>query len=143
MDIEIIQYEPIHAYTILDKDFSNRETWANGWGKEGPAFTLIVDGEIVGCAGVILMEWNKGGEAWTLLSSLFYKYKKTTFKVIKKGLESIIKEKKLKRVQAFVYEGTEKICGNFLEHLGFKNETPDGLKYYGPNNETMFIYSRT
>ena len=149
MKIEIIQYEPIHAYTILERNvreedmwlskYPDWEKWSKGWKDGGPAYTLVIDGEIVGCAGVVLMDWNRG-EAWTLLSSLFYKYKKTVFKAIKNNLESIINDKKLRRVQAIVYDGTEKICGNFLEHLGFSWEAKH--RKYGPNGEDVHIYAK-
>ena len=149
MKTEIIQYEPIHAYTILERNvreedmwlskYPDWEKWTKGWKDSGPAYTLVIDGEIVGCAGVVLMDWNRG-EAWTLLSSLFYRYKKTVFKAIKNNLESIIKDKKLRRVQSLVYDGTEKICGNFLEHLGFEWEVK--LEKYGPNGENLHLYKR-
>lgn len=149
MKIEIIPYEPMHAYAILERNvreediwlskFPDWDKWVKGWRNNGPAFTLVVDGEIVGCAGVVLMEWSRG-EAWTLLSSLFYKYKKTTFKAIKNVLDSIIRDKKLRRVQAVIYEGTEKVCGNFLEHLGFEWEGTH--RKFGPNGENVHIYGR-
>ena len=149
MKIEIVQYEPIHAYTILERNVREQDTWlskypdwdkwAKGWKKGGPAYTLMVDGKIVACAGVLMMEWNKG-EAWSLLSSLFYKYKKTTFKAIKKNLDTIIKDKKLKRVHSLVFDGTEEICGKFLEHLGFTWECKH--RKYGPNGEDVHVYVR-
>ena len=153
MDIKIIQYEPVHAYNILDRNvreedtwlskFPDWEKWAEGWKKEGPAFTLVIDGQIIGCGGVVLLDKNKG-EAWTLLSSLFYKHKKTTYKAIIRYLSLIIAEKGLKRVQALVNTGLPNVeaCERFLVHLGFKNETPDGMEGYGPNGETVLLFAR-
>jgi len=150
-NIKVIPYEMTHAYAILDRNVREEdmwlskspdwEKWVRRWKEDGPGFTLIIDGEIVGCAGVALIGWNRG-EAWTLLSSLFYKYKKTTFKAIRNMLNSIIEDKKLIRVQAVIFKGTEKVCGNFLEHLGFENETPSGMRGFGPNGETVLMYGR-
>lgn len=153
MHVEIIPYEPIHAYTILERNIREQDTWLSaypdfdkwveGWKTAGPSFTLIIDGEIVACAGVILLEWKKG-EAWTLLSSLFYKYKKTTFKAIKTYLNKIISDKGLRRLQALVSCEIVNLneCKRMLEHLGFKNETPDGMQSYGPNGEKMLLFGR-
>lgn len=148
-EINIIPYKAMHAYIILERNireqdiwlskFPDWDRWVRGWENKGPGFTLVIDGEIVGCAGIVLMEWNRG-EAWTLLSSLFYKYKKISYRAIRNGLESIIRDKKLRRVQASVYEGTEKICGNFLEHLGFEWEGKH--RKFGPNGEDIHIYAR-
>lgn len=150
MKIEIIQYEPVHAYTILDRNvreenlwlskYPDWEKWVKGWKDSGPAFTLIIDGEIVGCAGVILLDWRRG-EAWSLLSTLLYKYKKITFRAIKNGLDKIVKEKKLRRVHSLVNPESE-LNKEFMKHLGFKNETPNGLKSFGPNGETLLMYGR-
>lgn len=149
MKTEIMPFEKMHAYTILERNVREEDTqlsalpdweeWVEKWEKNGPAFTLIIDGEVVGCAGVVMMGWKRG-EAWTLLSQLFYKYKKTSYKAIRNGLNSIIKNEGLRRVQASIYEGTEKVCGEFLEHLGFKWEGKH-IKY-GPNGENVHVYAR-
>jgi len=149
MKIEVVPYTPLHAYEVINKNVTERglqlsklpdyERYAKEWGEGGPAFTLIIDGEVVGCAGVALTAWNRG-EAWTLLSTLFYKYKKTSYKSIKIGLEKIIKEYKLRRIQAVVFDGTEEVCGRFLYHLGFEWEGKH--KGYGPHGETMHSYGR-
>lgn len=150
MKTEIVPYEPIHAYTILDRNvreqeiwlsfYPDWEKWAVAWKEKGPGYTLIIDGEIIGCAGVTLTEWDKG-IAWALLSSLFYKYRKTTFKAIKDGLKRIIRDHSLRRIESLVKVGFEPGC-KMLLHLGFTNETPNGMKSYGPNGEDMYLFGR-
>jgi hypothetical protein len=152
MDIEIIQYEPIHALDIFERNikendaqlsrYPNWDETVKGWKLHGPAFTLVVDDQIVGCAGVTL---NKHiGEAWTLFSSLFYKHSRLVYKTIKEYLNNIAKEHQLKRIQAYVDPiRSLEVCDRFLIHLGFKLETPDGLENFGPVGQTLYLYGRT
>lgn len=153
MKIDIVQFESIHAYDILGRnilfgrierpDMKYFDECVHEWKDRGPASTLIINEEIVCCAGVTLMGYGRG-EAWSLLSGLFYVYKKTSYKAIRDGLNSIIRDKKLRRVQSMVirngngYEARR----NFLEHLGFYNETPRLMRYYGPHGESVYMYSR-
>ena len=149
-EIKIIPYEPIHALKILDRNVREQdiiltscpdwEKWIEFWKTEGPAFTMIANGEVVGCGGITLVGWGKG-MAWTLFSSLFYQYKKSVFKGLKIFLDQIIKEKKLRRVEAVVKFGFKDGC-HLLEHLGFINETPNGMKKWGPNGEDMYLFGR-
>ena len=148
MKIEIIPYEPIHAYSIIERnvreqdiwlsDYPDWEIWAQGWKDGGPAYTLFIDGEIVGCAGIVLLDWKRG-EAWTLFSSLLYKYAGICIKVIQEKLEELVVEYDFKRVQALVNPDIEK-AKKFMGHLGFQEE---GLmRAFGPKNEDMIMFSR-
>jgi len=150
MKIEMVQYEPVHAYKILDKNIRECDAWLSdypdweetvkGWKKYGPAFTMFVDDEIVGCGGVTIIKTGVG-EAWTLLSKNFYKYPKTSFRALKNGLNDIIMSWKLRRVQAVVFKGFDSGC-HLLRHLGFENETPNGMVSFGPNGEDMYLFGR-
>mgnify|MGYP001186260297 CR=1 FL=1 len=147
MKIEVVPYEIAHAHNVLERNSilmglqlsqCERDELAIGWSKGGPAFTLIVDGDVVACAGVVLIGSSRG-EAWAALSELFYKHKKTTYKAIRNGLDFIIKKEGLKRVQSTVFDGERKlVCGNFLEHLGF--EEAGFLKNFGPHGENIIMY---
>ena len=149
-NIKIVPYQPIHGYMVLEKNTRESDIWISqykdwdkaieGWSKGGPAFTLFVDGEIVGCAGIVLLDWQRG-EAWTLFTSLFMKYKKIIWKNIKIYLDQIQKSEHLRRIHALVRLDFPEGC-RFLEHLGFENETPNGLRAFGPNGETLFMYGR-
>ncbi len=147
MKIDLIPYEIIHAYEIIERNVREQDLWlsgqdwetaAKGWKDGGPAFTLVIDGELVGCGGVVLMPWQCG-EAWTLFSTLFFKHYRTAYKVIKENLERVIKERKLKRVQSLVNPEHEGAC-RFIEHLGFQCEGL--LRKVGPNGEDLLIFSR-
>ena len=152
MKTEIVTFEIEHADDILERNVrlggitppsnGDWDKWVVGWKNGGPAFTLIVDGEVVGCAGVVLMDWGRG-EAWALLSGLFYDHKKESYRAIRDGLNAIIKDKKLVRVQSVVFDGDKyKASGRFLEHLGFHDESPEGMQHYGPHGENVHMFAR-
>ncbi len=148
MKIDVIPYEPAHAYAILDRNvreqdlwlssYPDWEKWTKGWKDGGPAHTLIIEDEIVACGGVVLLEWKRG-EAWTLLSSLFYKYPKTVFRLVRDNLNRIIQEHDLRRVQALVKPDFI-TARNFMMHLGFQNEGL--LKAFGPRGEDLLMFAR-
>jgi RimJ/RimL family protein N-acetyltransferase len=144
----IVPYYPAHAYEVLQRnvreqdlwlsDYPEWDQWVQGWKDGGPAYTLIMDDQVVGCAGVVLLEWGRG-EAWTLLSSLFYRYKLTAIRFIKKYLQRIAEDEELKRVQAQVrcdFEAGKR----FIEFLGFEREGV--LRRFGPNSEDIVMYSK-
>lgn len=120
------------------QQYSEREKWIEGWEKSGPSYTIIIDGKIIACAGVVLHPFNNG-EAWTLFSQDFYSHVKGCYQEIKKGLDRIMADNKLKRVEALV-DCRDGAALNFIEHLGFKVEGKK--KKYGPNGEDMFMFAR-
>lgn len=147
MKTEIIPFEREHGAAIIERnvkegkikppemDIGSQFTlYENG----GPSYTLKIDGEPVFCAGVVILKWRQG-EAWTLLSSLFYEYKKTCYKAIKNYLETIARDAKLRRVQAFTEinaNGTE----SFMRHLGFEKEAI--IHCFGPVGQDLVLYWR-
>lgn len=148
MRVNVIQYEPFHAYLILEKNvreedlqltqFPDWEKWVINCKTAGPAYTLIIDHHIVACGGVFLLEWHKA-EAWVLLSTFFYRYVKTAFREIKGYLKEIIKAYDLRRVQALVRPNFDS-GKRLMYHLGFQEEGI--LRAYGPSGEDYSMFSR-
>jgi hypothetical protein len=149
MKVEIREYLPEDIVEIMDHNPRDRDVyfskhpdwakWAVRWKEEGPSYTLVIDDQIVGCAGVIIPK-EGFGEAWMVLSSLFYKYKKECFKAVQNKLDQIIRKWKLRRVQALVMTDFPE-AEHWLRHLGLKNETPEGMKRFGPSGEDMYLYA--
>lgn len=148
MKIELVPFETEHAMSIIDRNKKEGKFLSsNGidlnelmkaWKDGGPAYTLIIDGEVVGSSGVVLMGWKRG-EAWSLLSSLFYKYPKESYGAIKKNLEVIVKDKGLRRVQSLIKLDLES-GPSWMKHLGFEYEGT--LKAFGPSGEDLMIFAR-
>lgn len=145
--MKIVTFEKQHAYDILQHNVVERDAWISGvgdfedyvsaWKNRGPGFTVINDNGIVMSGGVALLGWRRG-EAWLLLSNLFYKYPIVSTKMIRNKLSDIIGQHGLVRVQSLVYP--EFNAGmRFIEMLGFECEGL--LRSFGPNNEDMLMYA--
>jgi hypothetical protein len=137
-----------HAYEILYKNVREENIWLSRlgdfedivkiWKTGGPSYSLFIDNQVVFCAGVVDMLWQRG-EAWTLLSSLFYKHPRVCARIVKSELGRIIKDHDYKRVQSIVEpEDTKAI--RFIEWLGFEREGL--LRKYMPSEKDMLMYAR-
>lgn len=114
MKIEIVDYKPEHIMEIMESDPRSPELywckseswndWKYAWEEKGPAYTMFIDGKIIGSAGVVMMN-KKSGEAWMVMTSRFYDYKKEVFKAVKGKLDEIINGNGLVRIQALVITG--------------------------------------
>ena len=144
----LVPFETVHAYDILDRsirdsdmwltDSPDWEKWIKRWKADGPAQTLVIDGQVIGCGGVTLLEWNQG-QAWTLFSPLIDKYPVACFRAIRNGLTQVIAEHGLQRVQAFVKADFE-VGKRFVECFGFQSEGV--MKAFGPAKEDVIMYGR-
>lgn len=143
----LIPYRPAHAYAIIDERIRKHdlwltevpgcEKWPEEWAKH-PAATLVMNGEVILCGGVMLMGWQRG-EAWTLFADNFRKYPIACFKACKYVIDEAVKENDLRRVQAIV-EPTVNGGIAFTERLGFKKEGL--LRAFGPQGEDFFMYAK-
>lgn len=146
---KVVPFREVHADVIREKnmklgivpldDSTHWRKCTRIW-RRNPSYTLIMNGKIIGCAGVV-MTGKASGEAWALLSNDFYRAVKTSYRAIRDGLDSIIRNKKLVRVQSIVLCGNaQEVCGRFLEHLGFSMEGL--LRKFGPNGEDVILYAK-
>jgi RimJ/RimL family protein N-acetyltransferase len=108
----------------------------------GPAWTLRVDGQIVGCAGLIFM-WPKPtpkvAHAWLLPSPTMHQYPRTVVEAIVTRLRELIDEYGLVRVQLEV-QADFMIGHRFVQWLGFTREQDGVARRYGPANEDFVRY---
>lgn len=96
------------------------------------AKTLVVDGKVVCCGGVVPL-WNGVGEAWIELAPGFEENKFSLIKAIKSFFSDVSKD--FHRVQCIVVKDNKKAL-RFAEFIGFKNE---GLsKKYTVDKEDVF-----
>lgn len=94
----------------------------------GPAFTGLVDGEVIACGGILIF-WAGVGEAWVVTSDLVDRYKLFFARTVTAKLGQIIREHRLERVQAAI-DAEHHASIKWVEKMGFTNE---GLmrKYLG------------
>jgi hypothetical protein len=146
MKIEVIKYLPKHIMEIMEKHPRSKEIywskykdwgkWLILWEERGPSYTMIIDDAVVMCAGVVI-QGGGVGEAWMVLSELFYQYKKECFRVVRDKLDEIILGNELKRVQSLILTDFPE-AERWVIHLGFKYDMPT----LGPNEENMLLYAR-
>ena len=144
MKYEIVPFKPEHWDMIKFREFEQEamgrmldeirlKVDANG-----PAYTGLVNGEVAGFAGIILM-WPGVGEGWILGSDLFASNKLWFVRNVKKYLEKIMNTHDLHRVQTTVMHGQTGLV-RLVEFLGMKFE--GRLRHYGPNGEDYLMYGR-
>lgn len=103
---------------------------------KGPAYTGIVDGEILACGGIMPF-WKGVGEAWVISSEIVCKHPLFFAKTIWRKLNILIKEMELERIQTIV-DAENKISMNWVERMGFKNE---GLMRKYINGKDYYRYA--
>ncbi len=103
----------------------------------GQCITGLVNDKIVGCGGIDLM-WEGVGEVWVMLSYDIEQCPMAAYEVIRDGLDKLIKDNKLRRVQAWGRIGFEK-SHTLFRHLGFK---PEGIaRKYGFDGADCILYA--
>lgn len=115
---------------------------------EGTAYTaLIEDGTVVGALGVMpfLPRGRFSGEvghAWGVFSPLLPQYRKSIYASVKKFLTYVMDFNEYRRIQATTQHGHPE-AERFVQHLGFVLETPAGMRGYGHEGETYYLWALT
>lgn len=145
MKMNVLPYEAWHGESILNwlsmsglnwyvKDYTTQIATPE------MSYSLEVDDQIIGCAGVLPV-WNGVGEAWTMLSERVRKeFSLTMHREVRRIMIDVCERKKLHRLYCHVLTSYD--AGHrWAKALGFKNEGT--MKYFGPNKETMDRYAIT
>lgn len=129
--------QPAQAQVALYRDWlaDNIDSYA----MRRAAFSGVIDGRIVGCAGVRPM-WPGVGEAWAVFSGEALIRPFALFRAATRGLAAIEAAQGLRRVQATAHDG-HAAAARFLEALGFRREGL--LRRYGLWGEgNYYLYAR-
>ena len=102
----------------------------------GHAYTGIIDKRVVAMAGVSQLAPTRW-QAWALMSS----DTKDCMLKITRQIKTFLDEFKGFRVETPVHHDFKQ-GHRWIKMLGFKNETPGGMKGYGLNGETYDLYAR-
>ncbi|MGB0817844.1 MAG: hypothetical protein ACPGQQ_02970 [Candidatus Puniceispirillaceae bacterium] len=139
--IEIVPFNPAHLKHI---EMQHDQTAACEWfDKEdyhelllaGEAYTALHDGEVILCAGVFpTTKWI--GTAWALVSACAG----PELLRASRAITDFLKKTSYARIETPVRRGF--VNGHrWCRLMGFTNETPDGMKYYGLEGETYDLYA--
>lgn len=139
----VVPFEEWH-FTVLDLQEKQSDSFAlintEGYAKElithGFAWTVIHDNEAIACYGLV----DAGGGRciiWAFLSKEAKKYMLRITRYVLLGLN----REGYARYEAHI-KGTFPEARRWVEIMGFKCETPNGMANYA-NNETYYLYART
>ena len=138
--VEFVQYEPWHLLTIYDPrqsvPASDMEFMAVVYAQRGLGITVMADGVIIACCGIVQL-WKGVGEAWTFLTDAIRSRPALLHRRTKTGLLSIAKVLGLHRVQTTV-NSDDPIAIRWVERLGFIRE---GVRVaYGADRSDHYGY---
>lgn len=127
---------PIHDIAGIDAMKTNMDGWAALLKNCGPAFSAVLeDGRIIGSAGLIRFQpWR--ATAWAYIGALALDHPFLVHRKVLRGLNMLMLENGIKRVEAEVQAGDGKAI-EWIRRLGFKHE--GDMPGCGPNGE---VYSR-
>ena len=132
---DALEIEPSETGVKKHPDY---EKWAK-MNEHGPAYTLLVNNEIIGCGGVRIF-WEGCGEAWSILKDKTPQLlNMMLLEVSKKQIDKIIKECKLRWIQMSVRTDFSKGI-HFVQFLGFKRKCE--MKGYLPDGSDALLYAR-
>lgn len=102
-----------------------------------PAFTGVIDGQVVGCAGIDVFPRAPVGMAWAFIGPVARQHGLWVARAVRKGLWTIIHEHRLVRVEADTLTGWPS-AQRWVEWMGF--EVEGYMRKRGPKGEDMLRY---
>ena len=103
----------------------------------GKCVTGLVNGHIVGCGGID-MYWEGAGRVWLLLPPYINDHKKEGYQCIKQGLERILRDETLHRVEGYARVNFPE-SHTLFRHLGFEIE--GRARKYTPDKVDCILYA--
>lgn len=102
----------------------------------GMSYTALVDGKVICCAGFLKTGTSKL-EAWALLSKDSGIHMLGILRAMLRELKNLEYKRIQTNVRCDFKQGIK-----FIEALGFKNETPNGMKDFGDDGHDYYLYAR-
>lgn len=104
----------------------------------GPGYTIVIDNEIIACAGIRIF-WEGAGEVWAIMSNISSKHLKLILEEFGKRLEFTVREMKLRWIQSAIRIDSDKNI-RFVQHFGFERKCL--MKGYLPDGSDALLYAR-
>lgn len=146
--MRIVNFEPRHLRRVAPQPAQAELALYRDWLADrldpyairGCAFTGLIGGRVVGCAGVRPM-WAGVGEAWAVFSLEALGRPVSLFRAAARGLAAMEDRQGLRRIQATCHADHD-AGARFLRALGFEREGL--LRRYGLRGEgNYWLYART
>ena len=145
-NLQIVPFDPEHLRQLTPRSFEGTEMELLGdyversrqYLKLGPAYTGIIDGQIMMCAGVFPL-WRGVAETWLVTTPLVPQYPVCFHRAISRMLAILEKGMDLWRIQTALH-WRHKVSHKWVKRLGFRWEGE--MPGYGPDGETYIRFGR-
>jgi RimJ/RimL family protein N-acetyltransferase len=141
--IQLIKFKAEHVRDLIPTSAVNalcghlRDDQLAALEKSEHSFTGLVDGKVIGCAGVIRY-WEGRGEAWAIFDPAIGRRLYLEIRNIASRLFEVLPYRRIEAVVLADFAPGHR----FVESLGFKKEAVC-LKGYFPGGQDAVLYART
>ena len=143
--MNLIQFRSTHAQVMAYSVMNDKHTQVdknyldllNNLEVEDMSFTAVKDDKFI-CSGGIIPIWDNVYEGWVMASSHVWNNKISAARTIKKGMEVLLKNYKVVRLQTAVKKDFD-LGHKFAKWLGLEEE---GMMAKYQNNEDYIRYAR-
>lgn len=116
----LMPFEAWHLSEFKNREFFQSDDWRLAlFARTGPAFTAIVDKQIIGCAGVSIIPVAHMGMAWASFSTEILKHGLWATRLCRRILEDCIRVYELERVEILVSKDND-MNNRWARTLGFE-----------------------
>lgn len=142
MSIAAFKAEHLDSLVLQDaQEYFGAEISRPGYGdylqRAGQAFTVFVDGRVIGCGGAVEI-WDNRALIWALVGKEAGRH----MVGIHRAVAGFLMAAPWRRIEAAVDVGFEPGM-RWLEMLGFRNETPEfPMRAYRPNGGDSYLFAR-
>lgn len=135
----LISFRAEHLLCLRNRDNDMQEPDTLRRMKEtgGPAFTAVLDGQVLGCAGLVI-PWPGMGLAWMAVGHDLAHHGLWLTRTVKRGLRDLIHAYALYRVETLTLTDQPQYQ-RWLEICGFSREN-GRARHYTPDRQDMFRY---
>ena len=139
--IEVVKFRAEHLLTLEAQEEQVKELESATIDQalemeESGGYSVIKDGKTIACAVIIPLADNRGS-----ISAFFGKHAGPHMLKIYRIARFMLETTDHRRIESVVL--TDFPAGHrFMNMLGFKLETPEGMKNFGPNGENYSLYAR-
>jgi hypothetical protein len=144
--LDVRDFEPADYHMVWDEvavafphDHNlHPSKWAEGYAAGGPAFTGWWQGDILACAGLLIV-WPGLASAWAVITRRGRDHPVMIHRTTQRFLDANIQRHRLRRVEATAFE-SDRRAQAWLARLGFEVESvrPE----WGPSGQTGLNFVR-
>lgn|SRR5574343_158828 len=141
--LEVVPYKAAHFMALIEQDEDKfwggavrQPGYARMLEQAGPAHTMMRGDQVLCCAGVI-EQWEGRAIAWSIMAPKVGNDYIRIHRAVSRFLD-IIGYRRIEMTVAANFKAGRR----WAEMLGFKCETPQGMKSYGPDGGDHYLYAR-